>query len=81
MAEIHQFESNLECRILPENFYNFENKIIFKSSYFNENLRYKDLFAHWKLKDVTNLKVSMIDAFKKEDLEEIESDFSSIRIN
>ena len=53
----------------------------FKSSYFNENLRYKDLFANWKLKDVTNLKVSMIDAFKKEDLEEIESDFPSIHIN
>jgi len=81
MAEIHQLESVFGCRILPENFYNFENKMSFKASYFNENLRYKDLFDHWKLKDVTNLKASMIDAVKKEDLEEIESDISSIHIN
>ena len=53
----------------------------FKCSYFNENLRYKDLFAHWKLKDVTRLKVSMINAVKKEEIEEIENDIESIHIN
>ncbi len=59
MTEIHKLETAFGRRILPENFYKFENNIYFPGS--NESLAYKEMFSGWKLIEVTRFKVKIAD--------------------